>query len=228
MNTSSSLTGNLKTDLEILLPPGNYEARIQNIKGSIRLNDLQTKYKNGIQQNHQWFLNYMDEMNLINSKGGLPYHVNLGLTEVEYDELSELLKQLRFETSSKESILIVKEGKNYVLTGSGILGTYDKIVINSDSNYVTIGVLHCKDLESLNISEDDNAFGSSWKGYSWKNESKLDTNFNFTSDLTSLNVFQLKFTLGRLDSSGERYIGFTMKEVENGEKTIDIKTTVLL
>lgn len=211
----------MNDDIDILLPVGRYEARIQGIRSSPRLNDLQQRFKLAVQSNHEWFQDYTAKNR--NPGEALPYHENLGLSESEFEEMNKLLNEIRYETIDRESIKIEKSKNGIILSGSGELRMYGDIKINVDSNFVLIGELICPKSEFLDIEDSGNGFGSSWNGYQWKDET-----VNSLDDIRSLTARQVKFTLGRLSSTGERYIGFQVREFNKGEEVVNTMTTVLM
>ena len=218
---SGPLIRELNVDMNTLLPVGKYEARIQGIKHSPKLNDLQQRFKQAIQTNYEWFQDYAAKNR--NPGEALPYHKNLGLSESEFNEMNKLLNEIRYETIDKESINIKKSENGIILSGSGELRVYGDIQINVDSNYVMLGELTCPKSEFLEIKDSENGFGSSWDGYQWKDET-----VNSLDDIRNLIARQVKFTLGRLSSTGERYLGFQVREFNDGEEIVNTMTTVLM
>ena len=164
---SARLVGELDADINTLLPVGKHEVRIQEIKHSSRLNNLQQRFKRAIQANYEWFQDYTANRN---PGEVLSYHENLGLSESEYNEMNKLLSEIRYETVDRESIDIEKSENGITLSGSGRLRVYGDIQVNIDSNYVSIGELICSKSEFLEIKDSENGFGSSWDGYQWKDE----------------------------------------------------------
>ena len=220
---SAPITGELNADINALLPAGKYEARVQGIKHSLRLNDLQQRFRKAINTNYQWFQEYINSNSRLKPGEAVPYHENLGLSESEYDEMIKLLNEIRYETVDTESIEIRRNENEVVLSGSGELKVYGDIVIHVDSNYVSIGEIPCLEFELLEIEDPENGFGSSWNGYQWKDET-VDS----LDDISNLTGRQIKFTLGRLNDSGERYLGFQVREFKGGEQIANTKTTVLM
>src|SRR6476646_1910045 len=85
-NKPASLTGDIKTDLEILLPKGNHIVDIMDgVKQTPRQTALMKKFQDAIAKNYDWFTDYVKD---IPAGELLPYHENLGMTKEEYKEFT--------------------------------------------------------------------------------------------------------------------------------------------
>ena len=80
--------------------------------------------------------------------------------------------------------------------------------------------------DTLNITTDKNGLKSRWKGYSWKFEVPKNLDIADLKDLSTLNMIQYKFTIGRLEKNGKTYMSLKGREVEDGAKTVDFELPV--
>ena len=71
-NSQTKLTGNIQVDLRILLPNSKIKADIMDgVLQNPRQEELTKKFKSGIKENYDWFLEYMKTF----PKGEpMPYH----------------------------------------------------------------------------------------------------------------------------------------------------------
>lgn len=213
-----------KHDLPLLLPNGHHTVHLQELKNQKELNELSKTVKEAIQKNQIWYLNYMNA----NMKYGeaLPYHKNFGLSKTNYERMTWLQKNIRYEGYSDESIQVERTANEIRINGSGPLKIYGEIIINLDSNIVYMGNQKLIDYSQVNVKDSSNALGSDWTGYSWKNEhsrSVLDEEKN----IVVTNAFQYKLTIGRLNKTGQRYMGITYRLMENNKNTITADNTII-
>ena len=98
------LTGNIKNDLKLLLPAGTVKADIMDgVRQDHRQIELSKKLQSAVKQNYSWFVEYMKSIPLGQP---MPYHVNLGVTEVEYTELLGFIENIEFVSTGIEPISI--------------------------------------------------------------------------------------------------------------------------
>jgi hypothetical protein len=213
-----------KKDLMNLIPEGVHKVNIQTIKQTKELVQLQKTYKESIQSNYEWFLEYMNSNVILGQ--GLSYHENFGLTETEYQRMGDLLKNLRYEDVVSETINVSYDSNMIKMTGSGLLKMYGVITINLDTNQAKIGVHFLDKLEQINVTESDNALGSSWSGYTWKQEPE-NIELKDINDAIKFTANQFKLTIARINNTGNRYLSLSIKMFENGEEKINTSNTIV-
>lgn len=107
-NERPELIDNITKDVNNLLSPGNVTADIMTgIKQSKRQAQLMEKFKLGITTNHEWFTGYTKKYEKVKP---VPYHPNFGLTEDEYLEFQQGLKEMEkpYYRYKEKSIIIAK------------------------------------------------------------------------------------------------------------------------
>ena len=76
----SAITGDRNTDLSNLLLPGKKSADVMDgMKQDVRQEELTKKFQAGVQQNYEWFVEYLKT---VPEGQPMPYHVNLGIQRV--------------------------------------------------------------------------------------------------------------------------------------------------
>lgn len=219
------ITGNITTDVNNLLPEGKVQVDVMDgIKQNPRQEELTKKFQTGIQQNYEWFVDYMKT---VPEGEPMPYHKNLGLAESEYKELQGYMNDIELVSSGKSDITI-KKNKNIIeFTASGKLQLLEAVKIDLSKNIVVVGEYELPFSDTANITTDTNGLKSKWKGYTWKLEEPKDMDLNALKNLQSLKAKQYKFTIGRLDKTGKTFISIKGQEIENGAKQVSFELPLI-
>lgn len=225
-NTSDDkLTGNIQTDLKLLLPTGTVKADIMDgIRQDPRQIELSTKLQSAVKQNYSWFVDYMKS---VPQGERMPYHVNLGVTKEEYTELLDFMKNIEIVSTGVEEISI--ETKDDVIHFKSVnkLSFLNSLKIDLKNNIVLYGQIKLPFADKLNITSEKNALKSRWTGYSWVLEEPKDFDLSKLKDLENLKMKQYKLTIGKLEKTGKTYLSFKGREIENGAKTVDFEIPVI-
>lgn len=223
-NSQNKLTGNIQSDLKILLPNKQVNADIMDgVLQNPRQVELTKKFQSAIQKNYDWFLEYMKT---IPEGQPMPYHEKLGLTKEEYAELMDFMNNVEVVSSGKEDIIIEVKDDFIRFKSKNRLTSLDSLTIDLKNNIVSFGRYKMPFADTLNITTDKNGLKSRWTGYSWKFEEPKNLDINALKDLSSLTMIQYKFTIGRLEKNGKTYMSLKGREVEEGAKTIDFELPV--
>jgi hypothetical protein len=212
------LSGDIKTDLKALLPPGTHTADLMDgIRQTPRQAALTVKFNNALKKNYEWFVDYTKNI----PPGELmPYHPNTGLTEAEYKELIAHLKNVEVVSTGKESILIEQKGDTIVFKSQGKLYNFNSLKIDTKSNTAFFEEYAMPFTDSVNIKTDKNGLRSKWKGYKWGFKMPADVSPDDLKDLRNLEFTEYKLTIGRLEKNGKTYIDWSGTEVQDGAKQV--------
>lgn len=214
-----TLTGNTKTDVNNLLPAGATVVDIfTGIKQNPKQAELMEKVKQGVQKNYDWFVDYSKEHTDVKP---LPYHVNFGVTEAEYKEMLSGMKNIEQTSSGTESVTILKEGNKITFKNSGKLKILEAVSFDLTTNTVKLGNSVLQFDTNTDVTSDDNALKSKWKGFNWKLEEPNDLDPGQFKDLENLTVKLYKVTLGRLDKNGKTFFQLQGKEFVKGEMKVN-------
>ncbi len=219
-------TREIKNNLNNLLPNGKIVADVMtSVKQSKRREELSEKSLAGIQQNYEWFIDYMKSYPDGKPK---PYHPNLGVTEDEYKELQSLLSDIEF-VSSLNSHITIKRKNNIIEfeADNKSLKLLEYVKIDLLKNIVTIGEYELSFSDTINITDDKNGLKSKWKGYVWKLEEPQGIDFDALKDLQSLKTKQYKFTIGRLEKNNKTFMSIKGQEVENGVSKVNFELPLI-
>lgn len=160
--TRPEITGNLRVDINNLLPEGSFVAdRMDGLNQSPRRAELQLKFQEGIRENYEWFADYLKTA----SEGEpLPYHTNFGLTEHEYKELQGLMNDIELISTGKYEIEIIKKGSAITFKAEDKLGLLELVEVNLDGNTVIVNKFNLAFSDTVNVTDADNGMRSKWKG----------------------------------------------------------------
>lgn len=170
-----------------------------------RAQALMARLQAAMRQNSQWWLEYTKQ----HARPGepLPYHVNFGITEPEYQEMLTLLNQLQLAEVGSAELTVRAAGQHrFVLDGGTALPDLTGIVVDLEKNRVETPFGHTSTSNPIQASEEQRATGP-WNGVSWKHEA-------LTGDGTSGTL--INFNLGRLQESGRGILYYDAKRVANG------------
>lgn len=212
------MSGDVKSDLAILIPDGNRTVDMLGIKPNPRLLELAKKWKESMQTHSEWYINYMKT-----AKEGeiLPYHKNFGITEDEYKEIQELKNQVERVPLSKEEIVVERIDDKIKFKGTGKLAILEIVQIDLKNNLVDLGGYRLLDFEILNITDDKNDLKSKWQGYEWRLEEPKNLDRSTIKVQKDINAKQYIFIIGRLERNGKTYINIKGSEVRDGVSKAD-------
>lgn len=223
-NSQKKLTGNIQSDLKMLLPNGKVKADIMDgVLQNPRQAELTKKFQSAIKENYDWFLEYMKT---VPEGEPLPYNAKLGLTKEEYIELMGFMDNVEVVSTGKEDIVIEVKDDFIRFKSQNKLADLDSIIIDLKNNIITFGQYKMAFADTLNITTDKNGLKSKWKGYSWRFEVPKNLDISDLKDLSTLSMIQYKFTIGRLEKNGKTYMSLKGREVEDGAKTVDFELPV--
>jgi hypothetical protein len=223
-NLQKKLTGDITTDLKLLLPNSTVKADIMDgILQNPRQVELTNKFQKAIKENYDWFLEYIKT---VPEGEPMPYNEKLGLTKEEYSELMAYMENVEVVSTGKENISIEIKDNFIRFKSHNKLADLDSLIIDLKNNIVTFGQYKMVFADTLNITTNKNGLKSKWKGYSWKFEIPENLDITDLKDLSTLNMVQYKFTIGRLEKNGKTYMSLKGREVEEGVKTVDFELPV--
>jgi hypothetical protein len=216
----------ISSDINNFLPNGTITVNVMDgIKQNKRQEELLKKFQEGIQQNYEWFVDYMQT---VPNGQPMPYHPNLGLTEKEYKELQGFMNDIELVSSGKTDITIINTNNIIEFkTDDEKLKLLEYVRIDLTRNVVTIGEYELPFSDTVNITDDKNALKSQWKGYTWKLEEPKDIDLNTLKDLETLRMKQYKFTIGHLDKNDKTFMLIKGQEIENGVKQVSFELPLI-
>ena len=228
----NELVGNLRADLEILIPNGKHEVDI--IDGIImdsRYEKLYEKFMIAMQENKEWFLEQQKIAKKTNSP--VPYHPNIGMSEIEYEDFISLMNEgpgMEMVKSGTAMVHFKREKDLIKMSGTDRLDFINKITIDLENNIAFIGDVKLDIFKEIEVDTDKNGLKSKWKGYQWLFESSNLENglqdLESMKDVEKMSIKLYKLTIGRLDKDGTTYMEFTESELDNGVRTENIKIPI--
>ncbi|NAY90287.1 hypothetical protein GTQ34_00005 [Muricauda sp. JGD-17] len=224
-NSKSDITKQVQSDIDNFLTEGESIVDVMDkIIQSPKQQELTMKFQQGIQNNYEWFVEYMEK-----STPGKPmeYHPNLGITKDEYNELQELIKNIEITSSGKENVEIIKTDSTISFNSLGGLQILNRVKINSVKNEIEIGEIKLSYSGSVKVDNDENGFKSRWNGHNWAFEFPNGLNSEMLKDVQNLVAKNYKFTIGKLEKNGRTFIQIKGLEINKGEKEVEFDIPLL-
>jgi hypothetical protein len=215
------ISGNVKTDIPVLLKPGKYTVDIMDsVVQTPRQRELNAKFRVAIQEHYSWFVDYANSI-----PGGqpLPYHINMGLTIGEYDEFLAAAENPQVIASATETLTITKKDTLLHFDGTGRLSVLDSVKFYLTNNSATVLGFLVSYSDTIKVKSEKNPLKSKWSGYSYLLEFPKDIKPGEYKNLANLKYTRFKIVIGQLEKTGKTYLEYTGLKVSNGEKTIDFK-----
>ncbi|MEP6677077.1 MAG: hypothetical protein ABJA78_18080 [Ferruginibacter sp.] len=223
--SQKKLTGNIATDLKILLPVGISRADIMDGNPpNSRRDELSAKFMLAIKNNYNWFLEYAKD---IPEGKPMPYHPNFGLTKEEYTELLDYMNNTEVVSSGSENITISIQHDTIHFNAGGKLSDLNSLMIDLKANQVLFKKYQLPFYKTVNIAGEKNGFKSKWKGYDWAFYEPQKLDINDYKDLSNLNKKDYTVTIGKLEKTNQTFLHFEAREVVNGQKTVQIDLPVV-
>lgn len=228
--TGKTFTGNLKEDIVLLLPEGEYQVAIMDkVEMDPKSQLLMQKLQAAVEKNPEWFVEQQQKMK---SGEPIPYNKRLGLTKAEYEEFMNLSKNpnsMRMTKSGSEAVVIKYVQDKLTFKGSGRLKVLDKLTINLQDLTAQLGEIEFSEPEEVSVNTADNGLRSKWKGFTWRFEkaNKEQEEIKEISDYQDLQMKLYKVTIGQLETTGKTYIEIKGSEVENGQRTVNFQIPLI-
>lgn len=221
----AKLTGKIEEDVKMLIPTGLLKADIMDqIRQNQRQTELTIRFKNGIKENYEWFLEYAKTI----PKGEkMPYNEKFGLTKEEYSELTNFISNAEMISSGMETVFVENKNDTINFKSQGKLSPFNSLKIDLKNKTVLFEENKLLLTDTMNVTTDDNGLKSRWKGYIWRYEDPHELDFDDLKEVDNLNMKQYKFTIGRLEKNGKSYMSLKVRVVEAGEKTVDFELPVV-
>jgi hypothetical protein len=202
---------------DTILRSGDYKVDLMAIDYPIETTFLITKMAETVSKDTTWFMNYMNE-NLKDS-GKLKYNKRLGLTESEYNQMQTGISEgKKYVKVGEETLTIFNNDTTIEFRGSGDIAAINRLVIDKRNKLVKYGntVIPYKN----QIHADDWTVVKAWDGHQFRFE-KMNT-----TDLTKIMELKSKsyrLLIGKTQKTKRNYLNLEAKEIDNGEKPVNIE-----
>ena len=202
---------------DTILKSGEYKVDLMAVDYPTETKLLMTKMIETVSQDTAWFLSYMNEN--LNDSGRLPYNKRLGLTESEYDQMQTGISEgKKYVKVGEETLTIFNNDTGIKFVGTGSITTINKLVIDKKNRTVKYGntVIPYKN----EVHADDWTVVKAWDGHQFKFEEISDT------DLTKVMESKLRsyrLLIGKTQKTKRNYLYLEAKEIDKGEKPVDVE-----
>ena len=213
--------------IQTLLKEGEYQADVMDkVTMPPKTQELMQKFQLAMQKNPDWFLEAQKKVQETGQP--LPYDERIGMTENEYAEFLELMQNdngMEMTKSGTETVSIKHSGGRILFRGTGTLDILNDVSIDFSGQLANIGQFKLEQVDSVNVTDDKNALKSKWTGVTWRFETsnKNIEDLKAVEDFQGLNMKIYKVTVGQLERTTKIYMQIQKSEIENGQKTVDIK-----
>jgi len=201
-----------------LLPKDGEFVDVMAMAAPERCQELSAKFKAGVSLHPEWWLDYVKR-----GEPGQPlaYHSNFGMTEAEYEEMSQCITEMRLEKIAEARLGVKPDGPDrYVLDGGDKLPSLSGIVIDLQAQVVETPFGVCRTWSRIEASSSQRVTGP-WEGYQWTAEEGVSDlqQAKDVNDVMSADVFFAKFSLGRFQSDPALgLLRYKVTRLHSGEK----------
>ena len=201
-----------------LLPKDGDLVDVMAMAAPERCQELSAKFKAGVSLHPEWWLDYVKK-----GEPGQPlaYHPNFGMTEAEYEEMSQCITEMRLEKIAEAKLGVKSDGPDrYILDGGEKLPSLSGIVIDLQTQVVETPFGLCRTWSRIEASSSQRVTGP-WEGYQWTAEEGVSDlqQAKGVDDVMSADAFFAKFSLGRFQSEPARgLLRYKVTRLHSGEK----------
>ena len=159
----------------------------------------------------------------------LPFHENLGLTPVEYNQFLRLSATIKPELKRTRvlSLDIMHKKTEIQFRGVGQLQFFDDVIIHFKDRSITLNEIKLKYMSEESAPDTNNIFRSPWKGYTWQYLSPENALQIPKDEYQMNNVTIYKLTIGKLEKGNRTFIIAKGIEYDKGEKVFDFEAPII-
>ncbi len=145
------------------LAPGRYVAVVFRMMIPAAVGEIQQRFAEAGRQNGEWMMAYAEQHAGLPPGTPLPYHPKLGISEAEYETLTQAYQQMKIHEQERFDLTVTRRGSKLQLAAAGKHAFVSKIAIRDT------GRLHFGDLvvnQPKRAEALPGRFGA-WSGYYW-------------------------------------------------------------
>ncbi len=228
--TEKKITRNIQHDINFLIPTGEYIVDIMDeVTISPRRQELQAKFTKAMKDNPEWF---MQQQKLVEITGkGISYDPKLGMKEAEWEEYKKLINNMsdmQVVSSGTAKITVTKTDDIISFKAEGKLSYLNSTTIDLKNNVVKVSGYTLTPLDTICVTNDDNAFKTSWRGYKWLFSDPANAVMpSSQEELTHFSMKLYSLTLGLFEKTRRSYIEISGSEISEGKKTVEYKIPIV-
>lgn len=217
-------SGNLEKDMKFLFPEGPQEyAVFGGVEYDDKVSKLLEKMIVSVKENEEWFLKALS----ITKEGeGLPYDKRMGITLEEHNYIKNNRNKIRVIETGRLKYNIKRADSLIKFIPEDTL-IHKTITLNTNKNILKVGLETIPFKDTITISSTSNAFSSSWKGYQWLLETPSDIEMSDISNIYSMDIRQVKVTMGYMFDLEKTYLSIESQSSEQGTIIENYKARLL-
>jgi hypothetical protein len=224
------ITRSLQQDINALIPAGEITVDVMDqVSISPRRAELQAKFMQAMKENPDWFL---QQQKLVESTGqAVAYDPRLGMMEEEWNEykiLLENMNDMNAVSSGKEKLTVTKQNCIIRFRAGEKLSSLNSTMIDTKNNIVKVFDYTLTPTDTICVTNPDNGFKSSWRGYKWQFSNPSDVSMPTSSEeLADLSMSLYSFTVGLFDKTGKTYIEIAGSETKQGKQIVRYRIPIV-
>lgn len=226
------ITRDFEQDMNTLVPPGEYTVDIMDqVMMSPRRAELYAKFQKAIQANPEWFK--LQEKIFEETHKATPYDPRVGMTESEWQEYKKLMDTMNdmyVESSGKAKVVVLKANDIISFKSEGSLSYLNSVTIDVKNKTVKIDEYTLPLLDTICVTNVDNVFKTSWRGYRFQFSNRDPTLTEIPTTQEELSKISMKLyglMIGLFEKTNKTYIEISGSELKNGQKLMDYKIPIV-
>lgn len=196
-----------------LLSQGNHKLEILEKDISPDLKQIVLRYRKAVSDSMEWYQNYSQENK---NQNPLPYHVNFGISQAEYERMNREFPLQKMKIKSSRTLTVNKAEDKINFKGDGDFTIFNTVAIDTKNKTMIVDDQLIPYAGEFTEGE-TSGFGS-WKGYRWKLESgNMDDIKAFKQ--TDYNLIDI--TIGKTLETNKIVVQYKTISVESGTPRIN-------
>jgi len=196
-----------------LLTQGIHKLEILEKNISPDLKQIVLRYRKAISDSMDWYQRYSQENK---DQNPLPYHINFGISQAEYDRMNKEFPIQKMKVKSSRAITINKTDEKLNFKGDGDFTIFNTVVVDTKNKTILVDDQLIPYVGEFAEGE-SSGFGP-WKGYRWKLETgSMDDIKAFKQ--TDYNLIDI--TIGKTLETNKIVVQYKTISVEGGTPRIN-------
>lgn len=203
--------------MQQMLPVGHKKLSAMGVSMSPRMLELTEKFKEGIRKDPNWII----EQTKRPKPGPVAYDKRSGMTETEWAEYEKGMEPgaLRMVPQFTGEVTVVRDKNTLRFVATDKLAMLNDLWFDLTKNEVHMAGYVLPFVTEITVGEANNAYGSSWKAYSWEMHDPQIADFGNLDlkkirALKRLTVFNVQ--LGKLDKTGQVFMKVKGQSIVEG------------
>ena len=204
-----------------LLKSGEYKVDLMTIDFPFETKMLMLKMSEAVAKDSAWFISYLNDH--VKDSGKLKYDKRFGLTEVEYNQMQNGISEgKKYVKTGEEKLTITNTDTAIQFQGTGEIMEISNLFVDKKNKTVKFKqiIIPYKN----EIHADDRTVVKAWDGHQFRLEEINSTDLTKIMEIRSKSY---RLLVGKVQRSQKKYLKLEAKEINEGQKTVDIEFALL-